>query len=107
MAEIILQRVSYYPTFFVARIVHAIFAIIQALLAIRFLFVLFGASPASPFVSWLYDVTAQLVGPFFGAFPVLSLGGLLIELSTILAMIAYAIIGWLIIKIFSFILAGV
>lgn len=91
----------YYPSGVPALIVNWIVSIIEFLLAARLLLVLFGASAASDFVAWFYYVTGRLVGPFFGAFPNLSLGGFVIELSTIFAMIGYAIIGWLIVQVLA------
>jgi hypothetical protein len=44
------------------------------------------------------------VSPFSGAFPSISLGGnSLIDFSTVLAMIAYAILGWIVIKLVFFV----
>src|SRR3989338_5842849 len=103
MADAIYERsyYRYYPSAAPATIVNWVVSIIEFLLAVRLLLVLFGASSASEFVAWFYDLTGRLVGPFFGAFPNLSLGGFVIELSTIFSMIGYAIIGWLIVQIFA------
>lgn len=93
----------YYPSGVPALIVNWIVSIIEFLLAVRLLLVLFSASAASDFVAWFYHVTGRLVGPFFGAFPDILLGGFVIELSTIFAMIGYVIIGWLIVQVLALI----
>lgn len=82
-------------------IVNWVVSIIEFLLVLRLLLILFGASASSQFVAWIYDLTGRLVAPFSGAFPNLVLGGFVIELSTVFAMIGYAIIGWLIVQVLS------
>ena len=64
---------------------------------------LLGANPATPFVAWLYRVSGGMVAPFAGAFPSLNFGGFILELSTIFAMIGYAIIAWLVLRLVSFV----
>ena len=86
------------------RLVNAIIGIVETAFVARVILQLFGASPASPFVSWLYDLTNTLASPFAGAFPVWPLGGnSVVDLTIILAMVCYAILGWLIALLFSFI----
>jgi hypothetical protein len=103
MAEIALQR-TYYPAIFVARIVNAIVGIIEFALAVRIILELFGASSSSQFVAWIYGVTSAIIGPFAGAFPGLVFGpGSVIDLVAILAMIGYAVLGWLVVRLLMFI----
>src|SRR4051812_43988344 len=99
MAELVLERQYYYPELMVSRIVNTIVGIIETLLAIRFVLKLLGASDGSQFIAWYYDLTGRFVAPFFGAFPSFDLAGFQIETATILAMVAYAIIGWLLIRL--------
>lgn len=90
------------------RLVNAVIGIIETAFAIRVALQLFGANPSSPFVSWIYGITDSLAGPFAGAFPLWSLGGnSVIDLSIILAMIGYAILGWLISMLVSFFLDSI
>jgi|SRR6185436_14584138 len=103
MAELVLARDYYYPELLVYRLVYAVVGIIQSLIAIRFILKLLGASPASQFIAWYYEFTGRLVAPFAGAFPSFSLGVFTIETASILAIIAYAIVGWLIIRLFGLI----
>ncbi len=103
MTEIALQR-TYYPTFFVARVVNAIIGIIEFALAVRIVLELFGASASSSFVAWVYSITAAMIGPFVGAFPGLAMGpASIIDVVAILAMIGYAILGWLVVRLLMFI----
>ena len=87
----------------VTRIVNTVFGIIGFMLALRVILVLLGASASAPFVAWIYSVTGSLMGPFVGAFPNLSLGGLVLDISALFAMIGYAIIGWLVLWVLSLI----
>src|SRR3989344_4141931 len=104
MAEIVYRRVAYlerYPHDVPMTVIRWIFSIIEFALLFRFILVFLGASASSPFVAWVYGVTGRLIGPFSGAFPNLSLGGFVLETTTIFAMIGYAIIGWLILELLS------
>lgn len=104
MAELVYERPSYYwyyPSAFVGNVVYAIIGIIQFMLALRLVLVLLGANPTAEFVAWVFSVTDRLAAPFLGSFPALNLGGFIIELSIIFAMIGYAIIGWLIMRVIS------
>lgn len=106
MAELVYERSAYgyYPTLFVVRVINTVVGVIEAMLALRLALELLGASTASAFVLWVFTVTERLVAPFFGAFPSLSLGSAVLDLSTIFAMAGYAVIGWLAIRVLSFFL---
>lgn len=94
----------YYPAGFVARLVNTIIGLIEAAFVVRIVLKLLAANPGAPFVAWIYEVTERLLGPFAGALPTFVIsGGSVIELSVILAMIGYSILGWLIIRLLHFI----
>lgn len=83
-------------------IVNLIFYVIELLLLARFLLKLFAANTAAPFVQWVYSNSAVLVAPFQNIFPNFRLGGFLIDIPTLIALIVYILIGRLIIYILSF-----
>jgi hypothetical protein len=90
------------------RLVNAIIGVIETAFVVRVILQLFGASPSSPFVSWLYSLTDGLAAPFAGAFPVWPLGGnSVIDLTIILAMICYALLGWLLVLLISFVFGSI
>jgi hypothetical protein len=92
------------PAILAERVINVIIGIIELLLAIRLVFELLGANAGAGFVAWIYNASWNLVAPFSGAFPSISLGGnSLIDFSTILAMIVYAILGWIVIKLVFFV----
>lgn len=97
------EREYYYPAGFAVRLVNILIGLIEAAFALRIILKLLAANPGSEFVAWVYAVTDRLLGPFAGAFPVFGLGGgAVIELSVILAMIGYSILGWLIVRLLHF-----
>ena len=105
MAEYALRRPYhywYYPSF-PGNILSVFFNILQFLLALRLVLVFLGANASAPLLAWFYDFTGRLVGPFSGAFPDIAIGFFVLELSTIFAMIGYAIIAWIIFRILSLI----
>jgi uncharacterized protein YggT (Ycf19 family) len=75
--------------------------IVLGLLGLRFFLRLFGANESVAFVSWVYETSAVLLQPFRGIFPTTTFENeFVLELSTIFAMIVYAILAlvllWLI-----------
>lgn len=92
----------------VLRFLDAVVSIVEFLLGLRLVLHFLGAGGSNAFMSWLNRVTDQLVSPFAGIFPTWVLaGGYAIELSTIFAMFAYAIIGWLIIRALALFMSAV
>ncbi|MBL8159537.1 YggT family protein [Candidatus Saccharibacteria bacterium] len=49
-------------------IVYAIFGVIEAIVALRFVFLLLGANPESAFVNLIYSLSSPLMAPFAGIF---------------------------------------
>ena len=88
----------------VHRIVDFALGAIVLLLAARILLRFFGANPGAGFVNWLYGIAGQLASPFTGIFPDWVLAGrYTIEFSTLFAMVAYIVIGWLLLMLLSFV----
>lgn len=80
---------------------NAILGIIEFLLGFRIILKLFGASASAPFVKWIYETTQPLLFPFIGAFPSPRIeGGLIIEFSSLFALIVFAFAGYLIDNMF-------
>jgi hypothetical protein len=103
MAELVYMN-SISPAVLAERVINVIVGIIELLLAIRLVLELLGANAGAPFIAWIYNASWSLVAPFSGAFPSISLGGnSLIDFSTVLAMIAYAILGWIVVKLVFFV----
>ncbi len=80
-------------------IVYYILNIVEALLLIRFVLKLLGANSAAGFTSGIYAITEPFVLPFRGIFPTPSASGSVLEWSTIIAMIIYALVAYGIVQL--------
>ena len=106
MAELV-YATTYRPVLLAERAINIVLSIMELVLGLRFVLELLGASAAAPFIAWIYNASWSLVAPFQGAFPSLYLsGGYVIDLSAILAMITYAIVAWLVIRLIAFVFAS-
>ncbi|GEM_PF-494168 len=94
----------YYPIGFAVRLVNLVVGLIEGAFVLRIILQLLAANPSAEFVAWVYEVTNRLLGPFAGALPTFVIGGgAVIDLSVILAMIGYSILGWLIILLLNYV----
>jgi uncharacterized protein YggT (Ycf19 family) len=72
------------------------------LLSLRFIFKFFTVNVSTPFVAWIYGVTATLVSPFAGILPSFKFAGFVVDFATLAALIVYSLIGYLLLQIFSY-----
>jgi hypothetical protein len=77
-----------------AAVVGFIVGVIDILIAARFLGKLLGASAASAFVSFIYQLSGVLVAPFQGIFGDGGSKANTFETSDLVAIVVYAVIGW-------------
>lgn len=88
------------PAARVAQIVYGILAIIVALIIIRVILKALAANTAAGFTQFIYGVTDTLVAPFQGIFSTpASSRGSVFELSSIVAIIVYALIAWGVVRL--------
>lgn len=78
---------------------YLLFGVIEALIAIRFVLKLLGANAAAPFVAYMYAVTAPLVSPFVGIFGAFQTNGSVLEPHSLVALIIYPLLAWLLLKL--------
>jgi hypothetical protein len=83
------------------RVVYYIGGVLLALLALRFIFELFGASENSGFVTFIYGLTDIFVSPFYGIFGEPTRGNSRLETSTLVAMAVYGLITVALGKLFT------
>lgn len=77
------------------KVVWYIAGIIIALLALRVFFLLLAANQGSPFVDFIYGLSGIFAWPFFGIFGYTpAYGQSVLEISSIVAMVIYALIAW-------------
>ena len=81
-------------TFKATQVVWLLLSIFEALLALRFVLKLIGANPASPFAVALYGFTGLFLFPFTSLIGAPALGGMVLEVSTLIAMLFYGLIAW-------------
>jgi hypothetical protein len=76
--------------------VYLVFGVVDALLIVRFFLRALAANADAGFAQAIYAITGVLVAPFSGLFgtPQIATGAAL-ELSTLIALIVYGAIGWL------------
>lgn len=92
---------------FLVQGINIVSGIVLTLLGLRFVLKLFGANPANGFVDWIYETSRQLMEPFLGIFPAPRLeNGFVLELSTLFAIIIYAIIAMLLVALVQWLIAA-
>ena len=78
--------------FQINRILWSLLALLEILLALRFLLRLIGANPDSGFAIFMYGITGVFVGPFNGLVATPMSDGAPIEVTTFIAMAVYALL---------------
>ncbi len=82
---------------FLSAITQFVFGLIEIMIVLRIMFKMLGASVAAPFVAWLYETTEPLLAPFYGIFPTPRVtGGFVLEIPALVALVVYALAGFLI-----------
>lgn len=76
-----------------------LFGLLEALLAIRFVLRLLGANQQADFARFMYGITTPFLTPFFGLFGTPQYGAAALEMTTIVAMLVYALIAWFLTKL--------
>jgi uncharacterized membrane protein len=72
------------------------FIILEVLIGLRVVMRLIAANPASLFVSVLYGVTGIFLIPFAGMINNPTFGSMVLEISSIIGMIVYVLLGWVV-----------
>jgi hypothetical protein len=81
-------------TFKATQLIWLFLGILEALIVLRIGLKLIGANPASPIVALIYGVTYLFLFPFEGMVVTPSAGSMVLELSSLFAMLIYALIAW-------------
>jgi len=89
----------------VTQLIYWIFGLIEGLILIRFVLKALAANPQAGFAEFIYGITAPLVAPFYGLFGNPQAQGNILELNSIVALIVYALLAWLLAKL-AWILVG-
>jgi hypothetical protein len=81
-------------TFKVTQLIWLVLIVLETMIALRFGLKLIAANPDSPIVGFIYGFTNLFLLPFAGMTAQPSAGGMVLELSSLFAMVIYGLIGW-------------
>lgn len=86
-------------SFQINRIMYTVLIVLEILLGLRFMLKLIAANPNSGFAVFIYGITKPFTAPFNAIFGTPTLGGSIFELTTLLAMVVYALLFWVLVRI--------
>jgi hypothetical protein len=81
-------------TFKATQLIWLFLGILEVLLALRFALKLIAANPDSPIAVFIYGFTGLFLLPFAGLTATPAVGGMVLEISTMIAMAVYALLAW-------------
>jgi hypothetical protein len=81
-------------TFKATQLIWLLFGILEALIVLRIGLKLIGANPESPIVALIYGFTYLFLFPFEGMIASPTAGNMVLELSSMFAMLIYGLIAW-------------
>jgi|SRR5215208_152207 len=83
----------------VTQFIWLIFGGLEALIGIRVILMLIGANPANPFTAFVYQLSSLFLWPFQNIVGNPAFGSSILEITSIIAMIVYPLIGWAIVRL--------
>ena len=82
----------------VSQIIWLLFGGLEALIGIRVILLLIGANPANGFTAFIYQLTQLFLWPFQNLIANPSFQNMTLEVTSIIAMVVYALLGWIIVR---------
>lgn len=83
----------------VSQFIWLLFGGLEALIGIRVALLLIGANPASWFVAFVYQLSELFLWPFRNIVANPAFGNHVLEITSLIAMIVYPLIGWAIVRL--------
>ena len=83
----------------VTQFVWLLFGGLEALLGIRVILMLIGANPATPFTALVYQLSSLFLWPFQNIVANPAFQNSVLEITSVIAMIVYPLIGWAIVRL--------
>ena len=83
----------------VTQLIWLFFGILEALIGFRIVLRLIGANPANWFTAFVYQLTDIFLWPFQNIIANPSVQGFVLEISSFIAMLVYALIAWAIVRL--------
>ena len=81
-------------TFKITQLIWLLLGVLEVLIALRIGLKLIGANPDSPIVALIYGFTYLFLFPFEGMTATPAAGSMVLEISSLFAMVIYALIAW-------------
>ena len=75
------------------------FGILEGLIGLRFLLKMIASNPDTPFAHFVYTISYPFLYPFIGLTRVINIQGMVIEFYDLVAMMVYALLAWVIIRL--------
>ncbi len=85
--------------FTVNQMIWLLFGILEGLIILRVGLKLIAVNPANSLASPVYGVTDLFLGPFWGLTGTLSYAGFILEIPSMVAILVYAFLAWVLVKI--------
>jgi uncharacterized membrane protein len=83
----------------VTQLIWLFFGIVEGLIGLRVLLKLIDANPANAFATFIYNAAGLFVGPFLNLTGSPTAGRMVLEIPSIIAMLIYVLLGWVILRI--------
>ena len=83
----------------ITQIIWLVTGVLESVFTIRILLKLMAANPAAGFATFIYNMTAVFLTPFFGLTATPSANGSILEIPTLIAMLVYALLAWGIVRV--------
>jgi len=81
-------------TFKATYVIWLVLGLLETLIGLRFLLKLIAANPDNPFANLVYNFSYVFVFPFLGLTATPAAGGMVLEISSLVAMLVYALVFW-------------
>jgi len=81
-------------TFKATYVIWLLLSVLEAAIGLRIILKLIAANPNNPFASLVYGFTDVFLFPFAGLLPTPASGGMVLEISSLIAMIVYALVAY-------------
>jgi len=95
----VVERTVYPTAYQINRIIWYFFGLLEGLLAIRFALRAIGANPENGFAAFIYALTGPFVAPFNSLVAEPAAGGAVFEITTLVAMLVYLLLGYAVTKL--------
>jgi YggT family protein len=83
----------------VTQFIWLLFGALEALIGVRVILMLIGANPANPFAALVYQLSELFLWPFRNLIANPAFGNSVFEITSLIAMIVYPLIGWAIVRL--------